>query len=154
MKKLALAAAIAAAPFAVMAEDEDAVMTYSALKPDFAVKAAVAAMEACREAGYQVGVSVVDRTGLTQAFVRDRFAGAHTFEALFFERGGGAECEFFAAPGSFGSFNGSFRLVGDVACSAGAQTRSQHAPSGLNFKLAGAIGYVAKTRSHFLLIQF
>ena len=80
MKKLALAATLAAAPFAAMAEDDDAVMTYSALKPDFAVKAAVAAMEACREAGYQVGVSVVDRTGLTQAFVRDRFAGAHTFE--------------------------------------------------------------------------
>ena len=81
MKKLALAIAIAAAPFAAFGEeDEDAVMTYSALKPDFAVKAAVAAMEACREAGYQVGVAVVDRTGLTQAFVRDRFAGAHTVE--------------------------------------------------------------------------
>ena len=42
-------------------------------------------------------------------------AGAHSFEAVFFERGGGAECEFFAAPGSFGTWNSGFRLVGDVA---------------------------------------
>ncbi|MEM7524454.1 MAG: heme-binding protein [Pseudomonadota bacterium] len=76
---LAPAPLIAAGP-AVAEDDEDAVMTYSALKPDFAIKAAEGAMIACRDAGYQVGVAVVDRTGLLQAFVRDRFAGAHTVE--------------------------------------------------------------------------
>ena len=75
---LALSAAVALPAGAE--DDEDAVMTYQALKPDFAIKVAVAAMEACREEGYQVGVSVVDRFGNLQAFVRDRFAGAHTIE--------------------------------------------------------------------------
>jgi len=42
-------------------------------------------------------------------------AGAHTLEAMFFERGGGAEMELFAAPGSVTTFNSSFRLVGDTA---------------------------------------
>ena len=40
-------------------------------------------MEYCREAGYQVGVSVVDRSGVTQVFVRDRFAGMHVKETAF-----------------------------------------------------------------------
>ena len=62
------------------ADEEDAVMSFPGLKPDFAVQVAVAAMEHCREQGYQVGVAVVDRAGLIQAFVRDRFAGAHTIE--------------------------------------------------------------------------
>ncbi|CAN5455698.1 hypothetical protein BH23VER1_BH23VER1_00240 [soil metagenome] len=41
--------------------------------------------------------------------------GAHFIEALFFERGGGAEFELFAARGSFATFDSAFRLVGDVA---------------------------------------
>ncbi len=41
-------------------------------------------------------------------------AGPHTIEAMFWERGGGSAMEFFAAPGSFTSFNSNFRLVGDV----------------------------------------
>jgi len=45
-----------------------------------ALVAAKAAMEACRKQGYQVGVAVVDRAGLTQVFLRDRFAGAHTID--------------------------------------------------------------------------
>ena len=50
------------------------------LTPETALVAAKAAMEACRKQGYQVGVAVVDRAGLTQVFLRDRFAGAHTIE--------------------------------------------------------------------------
>ncbi|MGI9242374.1 MAG: lamin tail domain-containing protein, partial [Verrucomicrobiales bacterium] len=42
-------------------------------------------------------------------------AGAHTLEAMFFENGGGAGMELFAAPGSLSSFNSSFQLVGDTA---------------------------------------
>lgn len=42
--------------------------------------AALAALESCRKSGYQVAVAVVDRAGLTQVLLRDRFAGAHTVE--------------------------------------------------------------------------
>lgn len=52
----------------------------SALTPEAALSAAKAAMETCRKQGFQVGVAVVDRSGLTQVFLRDRYAGAHTVE--------------------------------------------------------------------------
>ena len=44
------------------------------------------------------------------------FASAGTYQArlVFFERGGGAEVELFAAQGSHGSVNSSFKLVGDT----------------------------------------
>ncbi len=42
--------------------------------------AAQAAMATCREAGYQVSVAIVDRAGLLQFLVRDRYAGPHTVE--------------------------------------------------------------------------
>jgi len=62
------------------AQEEEALVTYRSLKPELAIRLAVAAMEHCRDEGYQVGVAVVDRSGTVQAFVRDRFAGAHTVE--------------------------------------------------------------------------
>ena len=37
-----------------------------------------AALADCRKQGYQVAVAVVDRFGVTQVLLRDRFAGAHT----------------------------------------------------------------------------
>src|SRR5690606_27617871 len=51
-----------------------------ALTADTALKAARAALDACRKAGYQVGVAVTDRSGVLQVFLRDRFAGAHTVQ--------------------------------------------------------------------------
>ena len=45
-----------------------------------ALEAARAALESCRKSGYQVAVAVVDRSGLPQAVLRDRFAGAHTVD--------------------------------------------------------------------------
>lgn len=42
-------------------------------------------------------------------------AGVYDARLVFYERGGGAELEFFAAPGSHGSFNANFDLVGDTA---------------------------------------
>ena len=43
-------------------------------------------------------------------------AGPHALELVFFERGGGAEVELFAAKGSYTTFNANaFDLVGDVA---------------------------------------
>lgn len=48
------------------------------LTPETALIAAQAALKKCRDQGYQVAVAVVDRGGLVQAVLRDRFAGAHT----------------------------------------------------------------------------
>ncbi|MDJ0896247.1 MAG: heme-binding protein [Alphaproteobacteria bacterium] len=62
------------------ADDEGGLVDYQALKPELALDLAKATLDACREAGYQVAVVVVDRSGLEQALLRDRFAGPHTIE--------------------------------------------------------------------------
>ena len=59
---------------------QQATFQTKSLTPETALVAARTAMEACRKQGYQVGVAVVDRAGLTQVFLRDRFAGPHTVE--------------------------------------------------------------------------
>lgn len=50
------------------------------LTPETALKAAQAALKKCRDGGFQVTVAVVDRMGVTQVLLRDRFAGPHTVE--------------------------------------------------------------------------
>jgi len=50
------------------------------LIPELAVKAAQAAVHACRDHDAQVAVAVVDRHGTPQALKRDRFAGPHTVD--------------------------------------------------------------------------
>ncbi|MCV2371027.1 GlcG/HbpS family heme-binding protein [Roseateles oligotrophus] len=50
------------------------------LTPETALAAAQAALAQCRKNGHQVAVAVVDRAGVTQVLLRDRFAGAHTVE--------------------------------------------------------------------------
>ena len=52
--------------------------TVRMLTPETALKAATTALEDCRKRGFQVAVAVVDRSGVAQAMVRDRFAGPHT----------------------------------------------------------------------------
>lgn len=54
--------------------------TYAArvLTPETALKATLAALEECRKRGYQVAAAVVDRSGVAQTMLRDRFAGPHT----------------------------------------------------------------------------
>ncbi len=54
--------------------------TYSVriLTPETALKAAQAALKKCRDSGYQASVAVVDRMGVVQVVLRDRFAGPHT----------------------------------------------------------------------------
>jgi len=44
------------------------------LTTETALSAARAALEHCRKQGYQVSVAVVDRAGLTQALLRDRYS--------------------------------------------------------------------------------
>jgi uncharacterized protein GlcG (DUF336 family) len=48
------------------------------LTPETALKATLVALEDCRKRGYQVAVAVVDRGGVAQTMLRDRFAGPHT----------------------------------------------------------------------------
>jgi len=62
------------------ARAEEPFVEYKALAPDLALQAAEAAMQTCRDQGYQVGVAVVDRFGLLQVFLRDRYAGTHVEE--------------------------------------------------------------------------
>jgi uncharacterized protein GlcG (DUF336 family) len=56
----------------------DATFTTKSLTPESALKAAQAALAKCRADGFQVAVAVVDRSGITQVLLRDRFAGPHT----------------------------------------------------------------------------
>jgi len=57
---------------------EENLVTFQVLSPNLALKAASAALEHCRAEGYQVAVAVVDRFGVQQVMLRDRFAGPHT----------------------------------------------------------------------------
>lgn len=81
MKHFMIAGAIAGLlALPAQAQDDSAFVDFQVLKPEVAMEMANAAMIFCRNEGYQVGVTVVDRFGLPQVFVRDRFAGAHVFE--------------------------------------------------------------------------
>jgi uncharacterized protein GlcG (DUF336 family) len=75
--RLAIAAMLL---LALPAQAQDALITYKSLSPDIALELARATLAACRERGYQVAVAVVDRFGVTQVVLRDRFAGAHTVQ--------------------------------------------------------------------------
>lgn len=73
-----LGALLATLVLAVPLRAEEGVFTVRHLTPETALKATQAALAACRQQGYQVAVAVVDRSGVTQALLRDRFAGPHT----------------------------------------------------------------------------
>jgi uncharacterized protein GlcG (DUF336 family) len=66
---------LALSPLAAQAQGTHSIKL---LTPDTALKAAQAAMKKCRDAGFQVAVAVVDRMGVPQVMLRDRYAGAHT----------------------------------------------------------------------------
>lgn len=57
---------------------QEALVSYKMLVPEVALQMAQAALASCRDQGYQVAVAVVDRMGVTQVVIRDRFAGHHT----------------------------------------------------------------------------
>lgn len=71
---------VATLGFAGASLAQQGVFQTKSLTPETALSAAKAAMEFCRKQGYQVGVAVVDRAGLAQVVLRDRFAGAHTLD--------------------------------------------------------------------------
>ncbi|HEY0820946.1 MAG TPA: heme-binding protein, partial [Rhizobacter sp.] len=77
MKKTALIVAWLAAG-AAAAQGTDGTYSTKVMTPETALVAAQAALARCRGQGYQVAVAVVDRAGLVQVLLRDRYAGAHT----------------------------------------------------------------------------
>jgi uncharacterized protein GlcG (DUF336 family) len=80
MRKLLSGAAALLLCLPALASAEDALATFKMMKPELALKLAQATLKACREAGFQVAVAVVDRSGVTQVILRDQLAGAHTPE--------------------------------------------------------------------------
>ena len=62
------------------AHAQQSVFETKSLTPEAALIAAQAALEHCRKTGYQVSVVIVDRSGLPQVLLRDRYAGAQTFD--------------------------------------------------------------------------
>lgn len=76
MRHAFFAAAILMTP--VLASAADATFAVKVLTPETALKAAQAALKKCRDSGYQATVAVVDRMGVVQVLLRDRFAGPHT----------------------------------------------------------------------------
>lgn len=58
----------------------DGTFAVKLLTPETAATAAQAALAHCRKAGHQVAVAIVDRSGVLQVLLRDRYAGAHTVE--------------------------------------------------------------------------
>jgi uncharacterized protein GlcG (DUF336 family) len=58
----------------------DATFNVRILTPESALKAAQAALASCRSSGFQVAVAIVDRMGVAQVVLRDRFAGPHTLD--------------------------------------------------------------------------
>ena len=69
-----LSALCLSVPFAAA----QATFTVRVLTPETALKAAQAALKKCRDGGYQASIAVVDRMGVLQVLLRDRFAGPHT----------------------------------------------------------------------------
>lgn len=80
LKRFVAALAVALALGGGTAKAEEALISFKVLSPAVALELAQATLEACRSAGYQVSVAVVDRLGITQVILRDRYAGPHTPE--------------------------------------------------------------------------
>ena len=61
-----------------VAAEKEVLISFKVLAPETALELAQATMAACSKKGYQVAVTVVDRMGIPQVMLRDRYAGAHT----------------------------------------------------------------------------
>lgn len=81
MKYPAIILLLASAVLIMPARAEEKVLdSFQVMTPETALTLARAALKNCREKGYQVTVAVVDRSGLVQVMLRDRYAGAHTLD--------------------------------------------------------------------------
>lgn len=77
---LSLATLAAMLPAAAQSTPAPGTYQLRMLTPETALAAARAALESCRRQNFQVAVAVVDRAGITQVLLRDRFAGPHTVD--------------------------------------------------------------------------
>jgi uncharacterized protein GlcG (DUF336 family) len=57
---------------------QEALLPINNLSPSAALELAKTALDKCRASGFQVAVAVVDRMGVPQVMLRDRYAGPHT----------------------------------------------------------------------------
>src|SRR6267378_2572281 len=57
---------------------QDSLVTHKSLVPAIALNLAQAALADCQQRGYQVAIAIVDRFGVIQVVLRDRYAGPHT----------------------------------------------------------------------------
>ena len=62
------------------AQAQDVTFSTRTLTPEAALTAAQAALQSCRDSGYQAAIAVTDSAGTPIVVLRDRFAGAHTPE--------------------------------------------------------------------------
>src|SRR5882757_3581365 len=60
------------------AHAQESLVTYKSLSPGIALELAQAALADCQRRGYQAAVAIVDRFGVVQVVLRDRYAGPHT----------------------------------------------------------------------------
>ena len=74
LSTLLVAAVLSTSP----ARADGSLVTFQTLSPDVALELASTALASCSTRGYQVAVAVVDRMGIVQVMLRDRFAGSHT----------------------------------------------------------------------------
>jgi len=80
MKKLMVALLLASGLAGTATADEEVLVTFKMMTPEAALALAQAALQDCRDKGYQVTVAVVDRSGIVQVILRDRYAGVHTVD--------------------------------------------------------------------------
>ncbi|MGA8419444.1 MAG: heme-binding protein [Pseudolabrys sp.] len=73
-----IAALVVFTLISISARAQESLVTYKSLSTELALDLARAALADCQRRGYQVAVAVVDRFGITQVMLRDRFAGPHT----------------------------------------------------------------------------
>jgi uncharacterized protein GlcG (DUF336 family) len=69
---------VAALLLAEPLQAQDALVPGNTLSPELALAIAQTSLKACQGEGYQVAVAVVDRAGVPQVMLRDRYAGPHT----------------------------------------------------------------------------
>jgi uncharacterized protein GlcG (DUF336 family) len=77
-RALGSAAMLLVSAMTLPATAQESFVTYKSMTPELALDLARAALADCRKRGFQVAVAVVDRFGVTQVVLRDRFAGPHT----------------------------------------------------------------------------
>lgn len=71
---------LAMLPMSGLQASEKQVLETKVLSTHMAQRVAAAALHACDELGYQVGVAVVGRNGNLLAFLRDPLSGPHTID--------------------------------------------------------------------------